>query len=278
MSFPDSSVGKDSTCNAGDPSLIPGLGRSTGEGIGYPLQYSWASLVVQLVKNPPAMLETWVRSLGWEDPLEKGKATHSNTLAWRIPWTTVHGDTKSQKRLSDFHFHYITLYMLNTYYSDFSYSHCCSWIIYDQWAYVIICVHLTLFHVLNFILIQSTCVSSLLRFIWSSPDFSKSLFSFFLLSTPPPPEYQQLFWALTFTLKTWSKVKLLGNLISHLFCLWALCNSGWAIVLNRGEGFPWWSSGSEFTYQCREHRFHPWSMKVPHASGQLIPCATTIEA
>ena len=87
MSFPDSSVGKDSTCNAGDPSLIPGLGRSTGEGIGYPLQYSWASLVAQLVKNPPAMLETWVRSLGWEDPLEKGKATHSNTLAWRIPWT-----------------------------------------------------------------------------------------------------------------------------------------------------------------------------------------------
>jgi len=53
------------------------LGRSTGEGIGYPLQYSWASLVAQLVKNPPAMWETWVRSLGWEDPLEKGTATHS---------------------------------------------------------------------------------------------------------------------------------------------------------------------------------------------------------
>ena len=131
-------------------------------------------------------VETWVWSLGWEDPLEKGKATHFSTLAWRIPWTTVHGVAKSWTRLSDFHFHYITLYMLNTYYSDFSYSHCCSWIIYDQWAYVIICVHLTLFHVLNFILIQSTCVSSLLRFIWSSPDFSKSLFSFFLLSTRPP--------------------------------------------------------------------------------------------
>ena len=56
-----------------------------------PLQYSWASLVAQLVKNPPAMWETWVRSLGWEDPLEKGKATHSSILAWRIPWTTVHG-------------------------------------------------------------------------------------------------------------------------------------------------------------------------------------------
>ena len=80
-------VDKESTCNAGDPSLIPGLGRSTGEGIGYPLQYSWASLVAQLVKNPPVMWETCVRSLGWEDPLEKGKATHSSILACRIPWT-----------------------------------------------------------------------------------------------------------------------------------------------------------------------------------------------
>ena len=68
--FPDSSVGKESTCNAGDPSLIPGLGRSPGEGIGYPLQHSWASLVVQLVKNLPAMWETWVQSLDWENPLE----------------------------------------------------------------------------------------------------------------------------------------------------------------------------------------------------------------
>ena len=85
MGFPDSSLGKESTCNAGDPSSIPGEGRSTGEGIGYPLQYSWASLVVQLVKNPPAMQETPVQFLGWEDPLEKGKATHSSILAWRIP-------------------------------------------------------------------------------------------------------------------------------------------------------------------------------------------------
>ena len=85
--FPDSSAGKESTCNAGDPSLIPGLGRSPGEGIGYLLQYSWASLVAELVKNLPGMRETWVRSLGWEDPLEKGKATHSNILAWRIQWT-----------------------------------------------------------------------------------------------------------------------------------------------------------------------------------------------
>ena len=70
-----SSVGKESTCNAGDPSSIPGLGRSTGEGIDYPFQYSWASVVAQLVKNPPAMQETWVGSPGWEEPLEKGKAT-----------------------------------------------------------------------------------------------------------------------------------------------------------------------------------------------------------
>ena len=87
MGFLDNSVGKESTCNAEDPGLIPGLGRSAGEGIDYSLQYSWASLVAQLVKNPPSMKETWVRSLDWEDPLEKGKATHSSILAWRIPWT-----------------------------------------------------------------------------------------------------------------------------------------------------------------------------------------------
>ena len=76
-------------CNAGDPHSIPGSGRSSGEGIGYPLQYSWASLVAQLVKNPLAMQETWVRPLSWEDPLEKGKATHSSILAWRIPWMSM---------------------------------------------------------------------------------------------------------------------------------------------------------------------------------------------
>jgi len=79
-----SSVGKESACNAGNPSLIPGSGRSTGEGIGYPLQNSWASLIAQLVKNPPAMWETRVRSLGWEDPLEKGKATHSGIWAYSV--------------------------------------------------------------------------------------------------------------------------------------------------------------------------------------------------
>ena len=67
--------------------MIPELGRTTGEGVGYPLQYSWTSFVAQLVKNPPAMRETWVRSLGWEDPMEKGTATHPSILAWRIPWT-----------------------------------------------------------------------------------------------------------------------------------------------------------------------------------------------
>ena len=81
--FPESSAGKESTCNAGDPGSIPG----SGNGIGYPLQSSWASLVAQLAKNPPAVWETWVQSLGWEDPLEKWKATHSSILAWRMPWT-----------------------------------------------------------------------------------------------------------------------------------------------------------------------------------------------
>ena len=72
---------------AEDPDPIPGPGRSPGEGIGYPLQYSWASLGAQMVNNLPAMQETWVLSLGWKDPLQNGKATHSNILAWRIPWT-----------------------------------------------------------------------------------------------------------------------------------------------------------------------------------------------
>ena len=86
-SFPDSSVGKEFTCNAGDPGSFPGSGRSPGEGIGDPFQYSLASLVAQMVKNLPAMQKTWVLSLGWEDPLEEGTATHSSILAQRIPWT-----------------------------------------------------------------------------------------------------------------------------------------------------------------------------------------------
>ena len=89
-------VAKNPSINAGDLGSIPGSGRSPGEGIGYPLQYSWASLVAQLVKNPPAMWETWVRSLGWKDPLEKGMSAHSSILAWRIPWT-VHGVASDMK-------------------------------------------------------------------------------------------------------------------------------------------------------------------------------------
>ena len=105
--FPDSSVGKESICNAGDPGLIPGLRRSPGEGTGCPLQHSWAPLVAQSVKNWPAMQEIWVQSLGWEDLLEEGMATHSSIIAWRIPtdrgawWATVPGVTKSRTQLSD---------------------------------------------------------------------------------------------------------------------------------------------------------------------------------
>ena len=87
LGFPDSSAGKESTCKEGDPGSLPASRRSPGEGNGYALQYSWASHVAQLVKNPPAMQKTWVQFLGWEDPLEKRKATHSSVLAWRIPWT-----------------------------------------------------------------------------------------------------------------------------------------------------------------------------------------------
>ena len=107
MGFSSSSAGKESACNAEDPGSIPGSGRSSGEGIGYHLQYSWASLVAQMVNHLPAMWETWVQSLGWEDPLEEDMATYSSILAWRISmgreaWqVTVHGVTDSQTRLSD---------------------------------------------------------------------------------------------------------------------------------------------------------------------------------
>ena len=82
--FPHSSVGREYACNVGDPSSIPGLGRPPEEGIGYPLQYSWACLVAQVVKNSPSVQGTWVWSLGWEDPLEEVMAAHSSILAWRI--------------------------------------------------------------------------------------------------------------------------------------------------------------------------------------------------
>ena len=87
LGFPGSSVGKEFTCNAGNPSLILGLGRSPREGIGYPSQYSQSSLVSQMVKNPSVTRETWVQSLGWEDPLQEGMATCPSILAWRtLEW------------------------------------------------------------------------------------------------------------------------------------------------------------------------------------------------
>ena len=97
IGFLHSSVGKESACNSGDPGSIPDSG-SAGEAIGYPLQFSWAFLLAQLIKNLPAMHETWARSLGWEDPLEKGEATHSSIVAWRIPWG--HKELDMTERLS----------------------------------------------------------------------------------------------------------------------------------------------------------------------------------
>ena len=88
------SAGEESACSAGDPNSIPGSGRAPGEGIGYPLQYSWAALVVQLGKNLPAMQEiqeTQIWSLGQEDPLGEGMATNFSSLAWRIPCTEEPG-------------------------------------------------------------------------------------------------------------------------------------------------------------------------------------------
>ena len=106
MDFPDSSVGKESAYNAENPGSIPGSGSSPGEGVGYPFQYSWAYLVAQMVKNLPAMLKTWVRSLSWEDASRESMSTLSSILAWRNSidrgswWATVYGVTKSQTQLS----------------------------------------------------------------------------------------------------------------------------------------------------------------------------------
>ena len=98
MTTNGSSAGKESACNAGDSES----GRSTGEGIDYLLQCSWASLVAQMVKNLPAMQETWVQSLNWEDLLEKGMATQiqysglENSMDRGAWWATVHGVVKSK--------------------------------------------------------------------------------------------------------------------------------------------------------------------------------------
>ena len=100
-----SSTGKEAACNAGDSGLIPGSGRSAGEGIGYPLQYSWASLVAQLVKNPPAVQETWVRSLGWQIPWRRERL--SSPVSWPgefhelySPWGHKESDTSERLSLS----------------------------------------------------------------------------------------------------------------------------------------------------------------------------------
>ena len=84
--FSGSSVGIQFACNAGDPGSILQLRRSPGEGIGYPLQYSWASLMAQMAKNPLTMRETWVWFLGWEDPLEEGKQPTPIFLPGESPW------------------------------------------------------------------------------------------------------------------------------------------------------------------------------------------------
>ena len=97
---PDSSTGKESTCNAGDPASIPGSGRFTGKGIGYPLQYSWASLVVQLVESACNQGDLCSVPESGRSPGEGNGYPHS-ILVWRIPWT-VHGVAKSRIRLSNF--------------------------------------------------------------------------------------------------------------------------------------------------------------------------------
>ena len=93
--FLNSSVDKESAYNAGEPGLIPGTGRSAGEGIGYPFQYSWASFVAQLVKNLPATWETWVQSLHWEDPEGNGYLLQYSGLENSME-DIIHGITKSQ--------------------------------------------------------------------------------------------------------------------------------------------------------------------------------------
>ena len=111
MGFPHSSVGKESACNAGNPSLIPELGRSAGEGIGYLLQYSWASLVAQLVENLPAIWEIWVRFLCWEDSLRrKGYPLQYSGLENSMD-CIVHGVAKSWTWQKVFHFQYFEIFL-----------------------------------------------------------------------------------------------------------------------------------------------------------------------
>ena len=117
--FLDSSVCKDSACNAGDPDWIPGLGKSTGERIGYPLQNSWTSLVAQLIKNPLAMGEDLdsIPGLGRAPGERKGYALQYSGLENSMD-PVVHGVTKSRMRLSDFHFHFYVLEKIEISYLD----------------------------------------------------------------------------------------------------------------------------------------------------------------
>ena len=118
--FPGSSADKESTCHAGDPGSIPELGRAPGEGIGYPLQYSWALLVAQMVKNPPAMQETWVRFLGWEDPLEEAwqpipySSLENPHGQWRLAsYSSLlsHKESDMTERLSTKHTHFVDFFL-----------------------------------------------------------------------------------------------------------------------------------------------------------------------
>ena len=95
LGFPGRSVDKESTCNSGDPISIPGLGKSPGEGIGYPLRYSWASQVAQAVKNPPAMRETWVQSLGCKIPWRRAWQPTPVFLPGESSWTEEPGGLQS---------------------------------------------------------------------------------------------------------------------------------------------------------------------------------------
>ena len=97
IGLPDGSAGRESACSSGDPGWIPELGSSPREGTGYPLQYSWAPLGAQMVKSPPATPETWVRSLGWEDPVEEGMAAHSSIFARGLPWAQEPGGLQSMR-------------------------------------------------------------------------------------------------------------------------------------------------------------------------------------
>ena len=111
MGFLDSSVGKECACKGGHPCSIPGLERSTGEGIGYPLQYSWASLVAQLIKNLSEMWETWVLSLIGKIPWRRESLLQHSGLENSMD-CIIHGVSKSQTQLSNFHFHAISDFFL----------------------------------------------------------------------------------------------------------------------------------------------------------------------